>query len=35
MSGFQQANRMLKDDHFVENPIKKILIQPKVMVINL
>ena len=23
MSGFQQVDRMLKDDHFVENPVKK------------
>ena len=23
MSGFQQVDRMLKDAHFVENPIKK------------
>ena len=23
MSGFQQVNRILKDDYFVENPIRK------------
>ena len=34
MSDFQQVDRMLKDDHFVGNPIK-IPIQSKVMVINL
>ena len=34
MSGFQQVDRMLKDDHLVENPIKNPM-QSKVVVINL
>ena len=29
MSGFQQVDRMLTDDHFVENPTKKFLSNQK------